>query len=97
VGYDKTALFFCQPEVLDLGICWMCNSDYAVKGGKSVTTGTVRLSNKQRGSIFASNSNIFSNAGSMRMFMLFVLCILNANGMRMFVISCIFCNVVYFM
>jgi len=33
----------------------MCNSDYAVKGGKSVTTGTVRLSNKQRGSIFASN------------------------------------------
>jgi hypothetical protein len=76
VCYNRTALFFCQPEVLDLGICWMCNSDYVVKGGKSVTTGSVRLSNKQRVGIFASNSNIFCNAGSMRMFMLFVLCIL---------------------
>jgi len=35
-----------------------------------------RLSNKQRGGIFASNNNIFSNASNMRMFMLFVLCIL---------------------
>jgi hypothetical protein len=54
----------------------MCNFDYVVKGGKSVTTGSVRLSNKQRWGIFAINSNIFSNANSMRMFMLFVLCIL---------------------
>ncbi len=91
VGYDRTTLFFCQPEILDLGICWMCNSDYAVKGGKSVTTGSVRLSNKQRGSIFASNSNIFSNVGGMRMFMLFVLCILKCRQHEnVYVVCCLF-------
>jgi hypothetical protein len=89
VRYDRTAFFFCEPEVLDLGICWMCNSDYVVKGGKSVTTGSVRL-NKQRGGIFASNSNIFYNAGSMRMFMLFILYILKC---RRHENVCVVCSV----
>jgi hypothetical protein len=47
---------------MDPGLCWMCNSDYTVKGGESVTTGSVRLRNKQRGSAFASNGSLSRNA-----------------------------------
>jgi hypothetical protein len=58
----KLHVSFCQPKVLDLSICWACNFDYVVKGGESVTTGNVRLRNKQIRSIFVSYGSTNKNA-----------------------------------
>ncbi len=52
---------FCQPQVLNTSTCWPCNSNYAMKAGESVTTGNVRLRNKQKGNIFVSNGFVKKN------------------------------------